>query len=176
MAKISDPLVDCVQFHHYYEPEEAFTLEFVERYIGCQATRTTADPAVNRPDPFRVSRGKAEPSSGHASTPPARPSGISIQSKIGVATLLLLSQLTEPRPRSARRKRLGLGVPVVDASLLVTPQHATDRLGDLPRRRGTLAEQFGEDRPHLRHRHRRGFSPPSARAPGRGTTTPEAPA
>ena len=35
----------------------------------------------------RSYRGKAEPSSGHASTPPARPSGISIQSKIGVATL-----------------------------------------------------------------------------------------
>jgi SAM-dependent methyltransferase len=90
--------------------------------------------------------------------------------------LLLLSQLTEPRPRSAGWKRLGLGVPVVDARLLVTPQDSTDRLGDFPRRRGTLAEQFGEDRPHLRHSHCRGFSPPSARAPGRGTTTPEAPA
>ena len=35
-----------------------------------------------------------------------------------------------------------------------------------------LAEQLGEDRPHLRHRHRRGFPPPSAAARGSGTTGP----
>jgi hypothetical protein len=90
------------------------------------------------------------------------------------ATVLLLSQLTEPRPGSSGRKRLGPGVPVVDPRLHVTPQDTADRLGDLPRRRGALPEQFGEDRSHLRHRHRRGFPPRVAAAPGPGTTGPTA--
>ena len=90
-----------------------------------------------------------------------------------VQGVVLLSQLTEPRPWSSGRKRLGPGVPVVDPSLLVTPQDTTDRLGDLPRRRGAFSEEFGEDRPHLRHGHRRGFPPRVASAPGRGTTRPK---
>ena len=54
---------------------------------------------------------------------------------VGVC-VLLLSQLTEPRPGPSGREHLGLGVPVVDAPFLVTPQDTTDRHGDLRRRRG----------------------------------------
>src|SRR5512143_4365 len=80
--------------------------------------------------------------------------------------------ITETRSRPRRRELTGLGMPVIDPRFLVTPQHIADPFGDLHRRRWPLPEQCGEDRPHLRHRHRRGFPPPTAAAPGSGTTTP----
>src|SRR5512135_2383756 len=95
--------------------------------------------------------------------------------RLSVRNLNLFAQrsLTETRLRPTRRKRTGLGMPVIDPRFLVTPQHIADLFGDLRRRRWPLPEQCGEDRPHLRHRHSRGFSPPTASAPRSGTTTPE---
>src|SRR5262249_56307783 len=79
-----------------------------------------------------------------------------------------LSVRSSPSPRlgslAARRQLAGGGVPVVDARLLVTPQHTTDRRGDALRARGRLPTQVREDRPHLRHGHRRGIYPPDAAA------------
>lgn len=38
VAALSDPLVDRVQYHHYHERKEEFTLEYLERYIRCPTT------------------------------------------------------------------------------------------------------------------------------------------
>src|SRR5262245_24247612 len=62
----------------------------------------------------------------------------------------------------------------MDACLLVTPQHAADYFRDPLGRGGRLVLQPGEHLPHLRHRHRRRFSPPAAAAPVPGTTAPAA--
>jgi hypothetical protein len=50
---------------------------------------------------------------------------------------------------------------VVDARLLVTPQNRAHRRRHPLRARSRLAQQFREQLPHLGHRHRRRFSPPS---------------
>src|SRR5579884_1410138 len=76
------------------------------------------------------------------------------------------------RPGSSRRELPRGPVPVVDARLFATPQHAADDVGDAFGAGPRLPQQFREDRPHLGHRHRRRFFPPAAAAPLAGTTRP----
>src|SRR5262249_14669650 len=68
------------------------------------------------------------------------------------------------------REPPGRPVPVIDARLLVTPQHLADHLCHPHRAGARLPEQLREHRPHLRPRDRRRFSPPTAAAPLAGTT------
>src|SRR6266404_3024034 len=85
-----------------------------------------------------------------------------------------LSAWPWPRARPSRWVSSGCLVPVIDACLLVTPQQLADDLRH-PRCAGAgFLEQLGEDRPHLRHRHGRGFFPPTAAARFARTTTPTA--
>src|SRR5205823_5816913 len=67
-----------------------------------------------------------------------------------------------------------LFVPGIDACLLVTPQHRAHLLRNPGRTRPRLLQQLREQRPHLRHRHRRIFFSPAAPTPTAETTTPAA--
>ena len=64
---------------------------------------------------------------------------------------------------------------MVDAGLLVTPQDSTDSLGDLPRRRRALRSNSVKIA-RICATVTAGVFPPSARAPGSGTTRPVVPA
>src|SRR5947209_18496485 len=79
---------------------------------------------------------------------------------------------TRIRPLAARRERASRLVPLVDPRRLLPPQHAGDDLRDPLGARGRRPQQTGEDLPHLRHRHGRGFPPRPGPAPGSGTTAP----
>src|SRR5215217_5108655 len=82
--------------------------------------------------------------------------------------------LTRVRSRAPRREPAGRLVPLVDPRRLLPPQHPADDLRDPLGARRRRPQQPGEDLPHLRHRHRRGFPPRPATAPGSATTKPAA--